>query len=379
MPGVAFIIPTRDRPHELARALGVVGCLVGADRVGGAEVVIADNGSTPPVSAPACLGNGTPVRVSRLEANAGAAARNIATSETDADWLVMLDDDSHPTDAGVFDAIVNAPDNVGAIGAEIFLTNGQREAGGLPEVFVGCGVAIRRSAFVSAGGYDASFQFYVEEYDLAAKLLLDGWRIAHDRRFRVSHEKSLTQRSMDRICRRLVRNNAWVAARYAPRSLRRRAIVRDVARYARIAMREDAMAGYGRGLAEMFATVHRQKRSPMSDALWDRFVGLAAVREAFEASAVIRRRPVVCVVERGKNDWVIDQVIGEFGLSATDDPARADAVVVGTCSPGPMLDGAERWTQRGEEQGISVIEPWLMGRSGAGSNASDRTALTLAS
>jgi len=375
MPGVAFIIPTRNRPRELVRTLDAIGQLPRADGLSGAEVVIADNGSLPPASAPATLDNGAPVRVIRLDSNTGAAARNIAVSETDAGWLVMLDDDSHPTGAGVFDAIRNAPDDVAAIGAEIHLSNGNREAGGAPEVFVGCGVAIRRSAFTRAGGYDPRFQYYAEEYDLSAKLILDGWRIIHDRRFRVTHEKSPAQRSMDHICRRLVRNNAWVAARYAPRAERRPAMARDIGRYGRIAIRESAMAGYGRGFSEMLATVHRQRRRPMSYGQWDRFVGLAAVREAFASGELAASRPTLCVVDRGKNDWVVDRVIREFGLPVTDDPARADAVVIGTCSPGPMLDAGARWRAIGRR----VIEPWRLGVSESALPACVRPALTLAS
>ena len=384
MPGVAFIIPTRNRPHELARTLDAIAHLAGVDRLGSAEVVIADNGSTPPVVAPASLDNGTPVRVIRLDDNAGAAARNIAAGETDAGWLVMLDDDSHPTDAGVFDAIASAPDDVAAIGAEIHLTDERgghsgrgrrREAGGLPEVFVGCGVAIRREAFINVGGYDPSFQYYAEEYDLAARMILDGGRIIHDRRFGVMHEKSPTQRSMNHICRRLVRNNAWVAARYAPQSSRRSAMLRDVARYARIAINENAMTGYGLGFMEMLTSLHRQPRRTMPVALWDRFVGLSAVRETFDSNDLVHLGRVVCVVERGKNDWVVDQVIREFGLPTTDDPARADAVVIGTCSPGPMLDAAGRW----EARGLSVIEPWRFGATESAAAAALRPALTLAS
>jgi GT2 family glycosyltransferase len=370
MCSIAYIIPTRNRPRELSRTLEAIGGL----RLSNIEVIIADNGSAPPVNVPGSMNNGAPVRVIRLGDNSGAAARNIAAKATNADWLVMLDDDSRPLDDGVYHAISGVAADVAAIGGEIFLANSRREAGGLPEVFVGCGVAIRREAFDSAGGYDPSFQYYAEEYDLAAKLILGGWRVTHDRRFRVLHEKSLRQRSMDRICGRLVRNNAWVAARYAPRGLKRASIVRDSSRYARIAIRENAMVGYGIGFAQMCMTLGRQPKRTMSPGQWDRFVGLASVREAFDLNAIVRNRPVVCVVERGKNDWVIDQVIREFGLPVTDDPVGADALVIGSCSPGPMLDGAERWAA----EAFTVIEPWRFGVQ-AGENATGiPQALTLA-
>jgi len=376
MRGVAFIIPARNRPRELARTLGAIGSLdvIHADRLGGASVIIADNGSTRPVTAPEFLGNGVPVRVLRLGMNAGAAARNIAAEETDAGWLVMLDDDSHPVDSGVFEAIESAADDTAAIGAWINLTNGRREAGGLPEVFVGCGVAIRSEAFKRAGGYDAAFGYYAEEYDLAARLILDGWRITNDARFRVLHEKSLAQRNMDLICRRLVRNNAWVAARYAPKAEMRSAIVRDVARYARVAIRESAMAGFGAGFVEMLATVRTQTRRAMSASEWDRFTGVAAVRASLGSNELIEQGPRVCVVDRGKNDSVVDRVIREFGLPVTVNPEEADAVIIGTCSPGPMHDAAKRWGAMGHQ----VIEPWAFGAADPVPTTSGRSSLTLA-
>ena len=96
----------------------------------------------------------------------------------------MLDDDSAPSSLGHLNAIADAGRLTAAISAEIWLAGEQdssvasaqrtqRESGGLPEVFTGCGVAIRREAFLEARGYDHSFGYYVEEYDLAAKLLLE--------------------------------------------------------------------------------------------------------------------------------------------------------------------------------------------------------------
>src|SRR5258706_488360 len=87
--------------------------------------------------------------------------------------------------------------------------------------FAGGGVAIRRDAFLDLGGYDPSFGYYAEEYDLAARMLLAGFRIQFDRWFRVEHHKVWLNRSMDTILAHLVRNNGWVAQRYAPDEYRR--------------------------------------------------------------------------------------------------------------------------------------------------------------
>src|SRR5262245_59516113 len=186
----------------------------------------------------------------------------------------MLDDDSFPTDVGHIQMLHEIPDDVAAVGGEIVLPDGRHEAGGLPEVFIGCGVAIRRHAFLDVGGYDVSFDYYAEEYDLCAKLMLGGWRIAHDRRFQVRHEKVAAGRDMNRILHRLVRINGWVAQRYSPEDCRVAELHEVISRYARIAVSESATHGFAQGAAELFPSLSKQPRQPMSQSLFDRFTGL---------------------------------------------------------------------------------------------------------
>ncbi|MHC5022859.1 MAG: glycosyltransferase family 2 protein [Planctomycetota bacterium] len=170
---ISFVLPTRDRPRELRATLAAVAALPANvhDEVGGAEVIVVENASSTPVQLPSSLENGMPLRLLRRPDNEGAAARNVAAESARGDWLLMLDDDSAPLDAGHVQVAREAPSDVAAIGAEILLPDGSHEAGGLPEVFIGCGALIRREAFLDVGGYDPSFEFYVEEYDLCARLI----------------------------------------------------------------------------------------------------------------------------------------------------------------------------------------------------------------
>ena len=240
MTSVSFIIPTHNRPAELARTLNKLDALDIDDAC--AEVIIADNCSDKPESANCSLAT----HIIRLDVNLGAAARNRAADRAQGDWLVMLDDDSSPLDGpGMLAALEGAPDDAAVVMADIHLDNGRgRERGGLPEVFIGCGVAIRREAFMDAGGYDHRFGYYAEEYDLAARLLLAGERVVFDPRFVVEHRKVAAGRDMNLIFERLVRNNAWVAQRYAPDAQRRALLRRDRARYRSIAGKEHAPAGF---------------------------------------------------------------------------------------------------------------------------------------
>lgn len=354
---ISYLLPTRNRPSALRATLAAIGGLPDEahESVGGAEVIVIDNASQPPVALPALLDNGAAVRVLRQAANTGAAARNTGAAAAAGDWLIMLDDDSHPQDASHLRVIAEAPGDVAAIGAEIRLPDGQREAGGLPEVFVGCGAAVRRDAFLGVGGYDPGFGFYAEEYDLCAKLIRGGWRIVHDLRFRVLHRKVAAGRDRNRILQCLVRNNGWVMQRYAPRARRQDEIDEILVRYANIAVRELAGEGYARGVRELLATCAQQPPREMAGALFDRFTGLAQARRVLGACDELGLGVRVAVVDEGKNAHVVRAALGELGVELVGDERSADVLVIGTLSPGPMLDALEARRRRDQH----VVCPWM--------------------
>lgn len=357
---ISYVIPTHNRPERLAKTLRAIAALGDHAACAGAEVVVVDNASeTPARSGP--LMSGVPVRVVRLENNIGAAARNIGVHASDpgSDWIVMLDDDSFPTDLAFTRTLARVAPEVLAVSADIRVPRlRKREAGGLPEVFIGCGVAVRREAFLQAGGYDASFHYYVEEYDLAARLMLAGGRVLFDPGFHVQHHKDVGGRDFGVIVARLVRNNGWVAQRYAPDEARREELREVRRRYRAIAEKEQAVRGFATGLIELKSTLRQQSRAPLSRDLWDRFTGLAHAREAIHATW--KRQPfrTAAVVEEGKNAWAVRRALEECGVTITHD-RDAQALVIGTMSPGPMLDARER---RGKVdlEGRRVIAPWVV-------------------
>jgi GT2 family glycosyltransferase len=352
---LAYVIPTRNRPERLAATLEALGALSRHT----AQVIVVDNASDVPPRVPVTLANGLPTEVVFLNENRGAAARNagVAAADPACQWVVMLDDDSHPIDTGFLAALAEAPADAAAIAAEITLPEqGRREAGGLPEVFTGCGVAIRPDAFLAAKGYDPAFDYYAEEYDLAAKFLLAGHRIMLDRRFRVAHHKVASGRDMNRILRRLVRNNAWVMQRYAPDDRRRVELRETIVRYARIAHLERATPGYLRGLAETAITLRRQPRTPMPADLFDRFTGKAYARESLQRAFDAAPFTTAAIVHEGKNARHIREAACELGVSLIDDALAADRLIIGTLSPGPMLDAYERLITNTDP--ARVIAPW---------------------
>jgi glycosyltransferase involved in cell wall biosynthesis len=87
-PRVTVVIPTRDRPQELERALSVAS----GQRDGDLEIIVVDDGSRVPVQIPA--GQQHPTRVIRIEQSVGVAgARNRGIAAARGEWIAFLDDD----------------------------------------------------------------------------------------------------------------------------------------------------------------------------------------------------------------------------------------------------------------------------------------------
>lgn len=336
---ISFVIPTRNRPIELGLTLDALARQPPAHMGTGAGVIVVDNASDPPARAPARLANGLPVTLVRAAGNLGASARNIAAAAARNPWLVMLDDDSAPTDAP-FAAVLSAlAADVAAVGGQITLPSGRREAGGLPEVVVGCGCVVRRDAFLAAGGYDGSFGYYVEEYDLCAKLIGAGHRVVHTARLRFEHRKVEAGRSFASILYRLVRNNGWTIARYAPDDRRDEALATMLSRYRAIAGREDVGDAFERAASELDRTLDAQPRHALSESHWDRFTGAHAVRSSLVPALLGAGVDAVRMIDPGKGVETIRDVIQASGILVTCD---APTAVVGTLSPGPMADAAAR-------------------------------------
>lgn len=364
---ITYILPTRDRPERLAMTLAALGCLRGHNPDNPGEVIVIDNASKFPPTPPERLLNGLRVRTILRNSNEGAASRNMGVAAADErhEWVVMLDDDSYPCDTGFIRRLGRAPADVAAVSADIYLPGmSRRESGGLPEVFIGCGVAIRRRVFLKLGGYDAAFNYYAEEYDLAARMILSGYRIAFDPWFRVEHHKVAAGRDMNTILSRLVRNNGWVMQRYAPDCLRRTMVREQRSRYRSIAAKEGAMPGFAAGLLELRRTIRAQQRTPMPRHLFDRFTGLSYARDSLALAYRSRPFKTAALVDEGKNGWVVRKALAELGVEVVEASGNAGALadihIIGTMSPGPMLDSWERRTLLNPTgKGPRLVAPWL--------------------
>jgi GT2 family glycosyltransferase len=347
---VSFVIPTQNRHKELVHTIEQL-TNIDLDMLGGnAELIIVNNGSDIDLRIPAKLQNGIVVEQVDLDKNYGVGARNIGVDRAHGDWVIMLDDDSSILPGSIGEYLSRIGPHVGAVGGEIFLPDGSHEAGGLPEVFVGCGCAIRRKAFLEVGGYDSSFGYYAEEYDLCAKLIRNGYSIHHTQSLRFLHRKTMTGRVMNEILYRLVRNNGWVIERYAPDEYRDSAIQHMIKRYMQIAEHECAMDGYERGLNDYLDTKNDQVRQPLDHNQWDRFVGKAAIQSMVETVASQGHKQISLVgPSRGKGRGLIASELKSRGVFAVDENhsehESPHPYIIATLSPGPILDCIRKYPQ----------------------------------
>jgi len=344
---IDVVIPVRNRRDELARTLDA---LSRSRRDAG--VIVIDNASDPPVRAPDALPNGWPVTLIRLVRNEAAASRTVAARASSADWLLMLDDDSAPADDGWARCAAEAPCDVAAIGGDVRLPDGAAEAGGLPEVFVGCAALVRRGAYLEAGGYDASFGYYGEETDLCARLIRNARRIAYDPRFRVVHRRSETGRDVAAIVERLACNETLTVHRYAPDAVRAEWIERTLARRRVVAEREGCLDAFRRGVERFERSAAGRRATPLTENEWDRLTGRAFVRTVLEDVTPGECEIAMPAGPPGKHAEVIAEEARRAGWGVRESSGLA---IAGTLAPCKAVEAAERF--RADGRSALAISP----------------------
>jgi GT2 family glycosyltransferase len=181
------ILTMGDRPTELRRAIDSALAQQEAEL----EVVVVGNGADVP-SAPAG------VKVVKLAENLGVAGgRNAGVDACGGDVVIFLDDDGwfpgpqlgsyvarrFADDPGLAVISFRVMDPEGGPGARWHvprLRAGDPERSSPVTTFAGGACAIRRAAYLAAGGLPEAFFFAHEETDLAWRLLGLGYRLEYD-------------------------------------------------------------------------------------------------------------------------------------------------------------------------------------------------------
>lgn len=200
---LSVVVPATDRPPTLPP------CLAAIDRAtGGAEVVVVDG--PPELSA--------------------SAARNAGARHATGELLVFVDADvvihpdaldrvraafaAHPGLTAVFGSYDDAPAAGGTVAAfrNLLHHHVHQGAGGPAGTFWSGLGAVRRDAFLAAGGFDADRFPHpsVEDIDLGVRLAATGAQILLDPTIQGTHLKAWTLRSM--VCTDFARRGVpWVA------------------------------------------------------------------------------------------------------------------------------------------------------------------------
>jgi GT2 family glycosyltransferase len=186
------ILTMGDRPAELDRAIASA---LAQDTE--TEVVVVGNGAD--VTAP------PGVTVIRLPENAGVAGgRNAGVAACAGDVVLFLDDDGWYPDPDTGSHVAarfaadpelavlsfRVADPEGGPGARWHvprLRAGDPERSSVVTTFAGGACAIRRSAFLAAGGLPEAFFYAHEETDLAWRLIGLGYRLEYDAAARMCH------------------------------------------------------------------------------------------------------------------------------------------------------------------------------------------------
>jgi GT2 family glycosyltransferase len=181
------IITMGTRPAELDRAIASTQPM----REHGVQLVLVGNGADlPPVPAD--------VTTIRLRENRGVAGgRNAGVEASTGDVVMFLDDDGWFPDAGLAEHVADrfgADPRLAVLAFRIVDPTGgpgmrwhsPRVGGGdqarssAVTTFIGAGFAVRKSAFLEAGGLPEAFFFAHEESDLAWQLIERGYTVEYD-------------------------------------------------------------------------------------------------------------------------------------------------------------------------------------------------------
>jgi GT2 family glycosyltransferase len=244
------------------------------------------------------------VKLIPLPQNLGSCAKNLALPHVRGEFVVFVDDDSSPTGNSLTRMIEHFDHDptLGAAGFTVTLPDGSRECSAYPDVFIGCGVGLRRSALEQVGGLPDDFFMQAEEYDLSLRLLDAGWSVRTFDDLHVAHLKTPQARISDRTMRLDVRNNLTLIGRHFPDQWVMPFAIDWMRRYAAIARAKGLRGAFWRGFSQgALRVTERLNRRPISDGAFEQFARIEEIRRRMWAAKARYGLRRVLFVDYGKN------------------------------------------------------------------------------
>jgi GT2 family glycosyltransferase len=213
VPAISVVVPTRDRPAALARCLASLAQQdVSPDAF---EILVVDDGSSPPVTVDAAATTPVCLRVVRQEHAGPAAARNRGVQHARGTFVAFTDDDCVADRAWLrtlMAALTANPDaGVGGHVANALVGNAWSEASQLligflygyynhdpisARFFTSNNLAFPRRGLVDSGGFDPFYQrAAAEDRELCDRWTATGRRLIYVATARVAHAHAMTFRS----------------------------------------------------------------------------------------------------------------------------------------------------------------------------------------
>jgi GT2 family glycosyltransferase len=224
-PKLSIIFLNYNRLKDTMLTVDRLRGLVGGRR--DTEVIAVDNGSLDG-TAEYLKGHSHWMRVLALDENTGIAGLNRGFCEARGQYIMVLDDDSHPRDSATINQLIARLDSrpdIGVLAFRIELPDGrsfrtwhlpETDAPGPAMCFVGCGFAIRRELFKRIGWFPEAFFLYQNEIETAIRVMKAGYGIFFDPACRVVHRESRVGRTSWRRVYYPTRNTLWIIRRYFP-------------------------------------------------------------------------------------------------------------------------------------------------------------------
>ncbi len=256
---ISFVMATYNRRDVVLATLHRLYCLGMSPRE--TEIIVVDNASSDGTAA-AVARRFPEVRLVALRTNYGACGKAFGVDVARGEFVVFLDDDSYPRPGSIQRMVYKfeCDPGLGAASFMAHLPDGRCECCALPDVFIGCGVGIRKAALEAVGGLDRNLFMAAEEYDLSFRLVGAGWGVRTFTDLHVDHLKSPTARSSARLVYHDTRNNLYLVARYLPDPWARVYRADWALRYGWIAAAAGQRRAYWRGRLRASADYRAQRR-----------------------------------------------------------------------------------------------------------------------